>query len=77
MTCDIVVRGATLRAGSLWQPGAANLRFVVASGSGGFWHLCRIWLYRVKGAGGAGATARPAGGASGAVLGRAMSDGVA
>jgi hypothetical protein len=36
--------------------------------------LCRIWLYQVKGAGSAGATARPAGGTSGAVLGRAQVD---
>jgi hypothetical protein len=32
---------------------------------------CRIWLYGVKGAGRAGAAARPAGGTSGAVLSRA------
>jgi hypothetical protein len=36
-----------------------------------FRSLCRIWLYGVKSAGAAGATARPAGGTSGAVLGRA------
>jgi hypothetical protein len=39
--------------------------------------LCRIRLYGVKGGGCAAAYARPAGGTSGTVLGRAISDGTA